>query len=94
MALVGNSAIATYYKDNCMRAEFSHDDVSFTFVPLPYKGGVTQTVLKYTEEILADLIIMGSIELTDPKNPLYLGSVSAAIAKRTQAHVLVAKNFA
>ena len=94
MALVGNSAIANYYKDNCMRAEFSHDQVSFSFVPLPYKGGVTDTVLQYTEAQLADLIILGSVELTDPKSNHYLGSVSAAIAKRTQAHVLVAKNFA
>ena len=57
-------------------------------------GGVTDTVLQYTEAQLADLIILGSVELTDPKSNHYLGSVSAAIAKRTQAHVLVAKNFA
>ena len=50
--------------------------------------------LEYTEANLTDLIIMGSVELTDPKNSLYLGSVSAAVSKRTLAHVLVAKNFA
>lgn len=94
LPLVGNSAIQSYYKDCCLRAEFAHDGISFQFRSLRYNRSISDTILEYTEANLTDLIIMGSVELTDPKNSLYLGSVSAAVSKRTLAHVLVAKNFA
>lgn len=96
LALLGNSAIHTYYRDCCRRAEFAVDSVRFLFHPLKFRESVTETILGFTEsqEVLADVIIMGSIELTDPKNKLFLGSVCAAVAKRTLAHMLVAKNFA
>ena len=94
LPLVGNSAIQSYYKDCCLRAEFVHDGISFQFRSLRYNRSISDTILEYIEANLTDLIIMGSVELTDPKNSLYLGSVSAAVSKRTLAHVLVAKNFA
>ena len=48
------------------------------------------------EEMVADIVIMGSVELSRAalSTGLHLGSVSAAVAKRTSAHVLIAKSFA
>lgn len=45
------------------------------------------------DEILADLIILNSAELVKPHGHA-LGSVSIAVAKSTEANVLIAKHFA
>ena len=48
----------------------------------------------YTENVCyADLIIMGSQVLAE-KEADALGSVCAKVAKKTEAHILIAKHFA
>ena len=54
---------------------------------------IAEMVVAEVEEVLADFVIMGSTELAR-ESTQHLGSVSAAVAKRTSAHVLIAKNFA
>ena len=36
---------------------------------------------------------MGSIELVKPRGELIIGSVAQAVAKRSDAHVCIVKNF-
>ena len=43
IALLGNSAIHTYYRDCCRRAEFAVSDVRFIFTPLKYRQSVSAT---------------------------------------------------
>ena len=60
-------------------------------------NNVATTIVEYTEEILVDLLIMGSVTLaglTQNQAKQTLGSVSANVAKKTSAHVLIAKHFA
>ena len=50
--------------------------------------------LQHTEAEMTDLIIMGSVELSKPgADSNAIGSVCAAIARKTQAHILIAKHF-
>jgi len=97
-SLLGNSAIDTYYSQECAKAEHRFPRSRFVYQALPIqKASVVETILAYTESVLADMIIMGSVELgkaSSLSKGLALGSVSAAIARRTPAHVLIAKNFA
>ena len=60
-------------------------------------NNVATTIVEYTEEILVDLLIMGSVTLaglTHSQAKQTLGSVSANVAKKTSAHILIAKHFA
>lgn len=60
-------------------------------------NNVATTIVEYTEEILVDLLIMGSVTLaglTHNQAKQTLGSVAANVAKKTSAHVLIAKHFA
>ena len=88
LALLGNSAIHTYYRDCCRRAEFAVDSVRFLFHPLKFRESVTETILGFTEsqEVLADVIIMGSIELTDPKNSARCAHLHVACAHHACTH--------
>ena len=93
-ALLGNSAVRTYYKQECARAgdRFSQASFEFTSVPLK-KASVTDTLIGFVEEKVADLVILGSVELAKATGEA-LGSVSAAVAKKTDANVLISKHFA
>ena len=42
---------------------------------------------------MVDVLVMGSKELSDPNKKLYLGSVTSACAKASNAHIIVAKNL-
>ena len=50
--------------------------------------------LQYSDDVAADLLVLGSLQLakstTDGNT---MGSVSAAAAKKSTAHILVAKGF-
>ena len=104
--LIGDSAVEKYYKQECEKAAMRFSGSSFAFHALPLKkGSVTDTIIDYTEDVLADLIIMGSAELAKAhqmrspgqsprKDNIALGSVSAAVARKTQAHIIIAKHFA
>ena len=91
--LLGSSAVALYYKAECSKASSRFSKATFKFETVPLaKGSIAQTLLNYMESMLADLVIVGSVALG--KGDGSLGSVSAAIAKKTAANVLIAKNFA
>lgn len=94
--MIGSSAIGKYYTDLCAKSASMKDGVSFRYEALPKKGSIKETLLLAAdqEDCCADLFILGSIELTQPHKDVYLGSVSAAVAKRTPAHTLIAKHFA
>lgn len=84
-----------YYTDLCAKSAVSHEGVSFEYKSLPKKGSIRDTLLTYGEESLADLVVMGSVELAKPgSSSTQLGSVSAAVAKKTQGHILICKHFA
>ena len=54
---------------------------------------MTDTLIGFVEEKVADLVILGSVELAKATGEA-LGSVSAAVAKKTDANVLISKHFA
>ena len=60
------------------------------------EGKEGDAIVIKVEDMCADLVICGSIELArvGKDATLHLGSVSASVAKRTSAHVLIAKEFA
>lgn len=96
-SMLGDSAVHIYYTQECSKATAS-SGCSFEFVQIKLKGNnVATTIVEYTEEILVDLLIMGSVTLaglTQNQAKQTLGSVSANVAKKTSAHVLIAKHFA
>lgn len=97
--LIGDSAVRQYYKSACAKAEFERNGATeFEFVQEQTRKGssVSDAIVAKCEELLADIVIMSSIELarSDGGANIHLGSVSAAVAKRTGAHVLIAKSFA
>jgi len=92
--LLGESAVMMYYKNECNKARVRLPDVIFEVEAVPImREGVVDTILAYSEERLADLIIIGSVALAKLDGPA-LGSITAAVAKKTQANVLIAKHFA
>ena len=94
-SLLGDSAISSYYSQECSKACMRIGGCEFEYAEVPLIGreSVSNTILEYTERALADLIILGSVELAKPDGSA-LGSVSAAVAKKTPAHILIAKHFA
>lgn len=96
-SLLGFSSIENYYKGECAKAAARFDRSEFSFVSLRLgRSGVANTILQYceTEDVLADMIIIGSVEMGKPKADSMLGSVAATVAKKAPCHVLVAKHFA
>ena len=96
--MLGDSAVKTYYEAACAKAAHERGGgVSFSFEELrcPRGGSVSDAIVIKVEELLADIVICGSVELARAsQDHLHLGSVSANVAKRTSAHVLIAKEFA
>eukprot|EP00322_Chrysochromulina_rotalis_P028726 CAMPEP_0115842182 /NCGR_PEP_ID=MMETSP0287-20121206/7668_1 /TAXON_ID=412157 /ORGANISM="Chrysochromulina rotalis, Strain UIO044" /LENGTH=320 /DNA_ID=CAMNT_0003295843 /DNA_START=14 /DNA_END=976 /DNA_ORIENTATION=+ len=93
-SLLGDSAIRTYYDQECSKAATRLSSTIFEFEEVALKGSsVSKTIIQHAERVLADLVILGSVELAKLDGQA-LGSVSAAVARTTQANVLVAKNFA
>lgn len=92
----GSSAVGKHYTDRCLKSATAKEGVAFRYDALPKRGSIKDTLLAAADDeaLVADLIILGSIELTQPHKDVYLGSVSAAVAKRTPAHTLIAKHFA
>ena len=97
-SLLGDRAIASYYENECAKATMAGDpqcNFRFATCKLERGGSVAQTILDFTESVLADLVILGSIELGKPRDGAdAIGSVCDAVARKTAAHVLVAKHFA
>ena len=99
---IGTREVMSNYKTLASKAAELQPQAEFLATSTPKKGSTTNTILGYTEEgcmlqgeqAPADVLVMGSIELADPSKDLYLGSVVAAVAKKTEANILVMKHFA
>ena len=94
--LLGDSAVRMYYSTACSKATFERGDAvefSFAEVRCPRGGSVSDAIILFAEDKLADFVIMASAELSRPGKE-HIGSVSKGVAKGTGAHVLVAKTFA
>ena len=93
MEIHGDSAISSQYKDLCGKAMAMLTNVDFDFEAVPLKeASIMKTIHDVAEAQMADLIVMGSVELAKKNGAL--GSVCAGVAKNTLANMLVAKNFA
>lgn len=106
--LLGDSAVKKYYMAECGKAGVTKPASSFSFKEAPILGAsVSKTILGVVEQAVADLVILGSYALAKAAaatsgtatgkgggSAAALGSVSAAVAQRTEAMVLVAKHFA
>lgn len=77
-------------------SEAAKQGPAYTFhLEAPGKSPIDKAIVEFCDkdEILADLIILNSAELVKPHGHA-LGSVSIAVAKSTEANVLIAKHFA
>ena len=86
--------VKTYYEGECSKQEAAKPGTSFTYHLVPKKGSVRETLLEKTEEWLADVLVLGSVELASANlgpDGSVLGSVSSAVAKKSQCHTLIAK---
>lgn len=90
---LGTSAVKAYYEHECSKAEMTMPGLDAQLQVVPKTNSIRETLLKHTDELLCDILVMGSIELSDPSKDIYLGSVSASIAKKSEAHTVIVKNF-
>jgi len=89
------AAVTEKFKGECDKAtSASGNDVVSKFVSIPKKVSIKDSLLQYSDDVAADLLVLGSLQLakstTDGNT---MGSVSAAAAKKSTAHILVAKGF-
>jgi len=85
-------ALKGYWASECSKAG---SNFAFTCVP-SVRMSIDSAIIKYCDDedgILADMIILNSAELAKADGQ-QIGSVSAAVAKSTEAHVLISKHFA
>jgi nucleotide-binding universal stress UspA family protein len=88
--------VRSYFEGECRKQEEAKPGTSFTYHNIPKKGSVRETLLTKVEDWLADVLVLGSVELATAKpgvDGAVLGSVSSAVAKKTQCHTLIAKSF-
>jgi len=90
-----DAAVAQKFKGECDKAtSASGNDVVSKFVSIPKKVSIKDSILQYSDDVAADLLILGSLQLAKcPTDGNTMGSVSAAAAKKSIAHILVAKGF-
>lgn len=95
--------VYTKFNDMCGKLSATTGVSSHKIFNVPKKGGsIKNTIIDYCDEgttlngapTPADVLVMGSIELADPKKDVYLGSVVAAVAKVSECNLLIVKHFA
>jgi len=88
--------LQTHYTTELGKIEQSVKEASTEFTIIPRTGSaLSDDIVSYCEKISADLIVLGSVELSKPVRgeKLKLGSVASAIAKGTaKCHFAVIKN--
>lgn len=92
--MLGDSAIKSYYVNECGKAEMT-GDATFQFVTEYKKGTVRDTITGFSErEPYVDFLIMGSIELerSHAAGVTAMGSISGATAKRCASHIIIIKS--
>lgn len=64
------------------------------FVIEPKSKSIREHIEDFIDEKSVDVIIMGSVELSNPNKGHYIGSVSSAVTKASLANCCVVKHFA
>lgn len=82
-----------YYEAECHKASFVCDDLiaGLDMVPRGSKASIKDTLLSQLEK--TDVVVIGSMELSNFDKKIHLGSVAQAVAKLSRPHVLVVKNY-
>ena len=125
-ALMDERGVKAYYESECSKAMSTNPLITTRFEQQRKAGTIRDSIINRVEELEADIILMGSIELAKPDTPsahallrpratpvplpstttckprlsqstplhFAVGSVSAQVAKRTEAHPLIIKSFA
>ena len=94
-AIVGTANIKAAYADVAQKAR-DHDDLDVTFVAQPMAKGksIKTQILDYIEsdDVLADWLVLGSLELGNDQTPGSFGSVAATVAEKCQCSILIVKD--
>ena len=93
-AVVGTKEITKFYSDRRDKMRQAKPGVKVEFVKVdPGKQSIKQVILDYIEhdDVLADLLILGSVELSNTATPGTFGSIAAAVAKNSPCSVMVVK---
>ena len=98
--VVGDQAdamVRSTYTAECAKIEFSVKGIqSAEFMAVPHnhngKKSIGSDILEATENAEADLLFMGSVELSNPERKHQLGSICAWVAKYTTSHLCIIKN--
>ena len=82
-----------YYEAECHKAAFVCDDLiaGLDLVPKDGRDSIKNTLLSQLEK--TDVVVIGSMELSNFDQKIHLGSVAQAVAKLSRPHVLVVKNY-
>lgn len=82
-----------YYEAECHKAAFVCDDLTsgLELVPKASRDSVRDTLLSQLEN--TDVVVIGSMELSNFDKKIHLGSIAQAVAKLSRPHVLVVKNY-
>ena len=76
-----------------MQDKLKDEYTSVTWCSVDKSGDIHQQIDKFIDDNKIDVVVMGSIELSDIKKGQYFGSVSSAVAKSSSAHCVVVKTF-
>lgn len=86
--------IRQYYEAECSKAETNYEDLHahFNLISKEPKHSLKDMLLEPLEK--ADVVVMGSIELSNFDQKVHLGSMAQAVAKQSSAHIMIVKNYA
>lgn len=92
-AVVGTPAIEKYYSGMASKFQTTKPGVTSSFVKRPLKNSIKEVICNYIEEddVVADLLVLGSAELANAETPGTFGSIAAATAKKAPCSVMVIK---
>ena len=77
-----------------MHDKLKDEYTGVTWCSVAKSGDIHQQIDKFIDDNKIDVIVMGSVELSDiKKGGQYYGSVSSAVAKSSSAHCVVVKTF-
>ena len=87
------TAMAQYYSSECAKASHNHEELDAEFKMVAQQPGssLKNNLLKQLDT--ADIVVMGSMELSNFEKDVHLGSMAQAVARQSSAHVLIVKNY-
>jgi nucleotide-binding universal stress UspA family protein len=84
--------VASSYSAECQKVADAKGLASAEFVACDIHGSIADTVIQATAD--ADVIVMGSVELSDVNKRHVLGSVCLSVAQHPTAHMMIVKSYA